>query len=121
MRINGITIPDNKAIQYSLMYIRGIGKYRATEICKNLHIPNNLKTCDLTEEQIGNIDNYISKYIVVGDDLSRITITNIKNKIDLGGFSGRKLKNGLPRYGSGRSAGKTARKLLGTRKKGGNK
>ena len=112
MRISGINIPENKTVKYSLQYIKGIGLHRATEICKQFNIADDVRTKDLTDEQVGKIDAYISRYITVGDELNRVIVTNIKNKMSLNGFSGYRLKAGLPRHGSGRSAGKTARKIF---------
>ena len=48
-------IPENKSIFFALMYVYGINKTNSLLICKKLGFSKNLKTKDLSKEQINNI------------------------------------------------------------------
>lgn len=109
MRICGVDIPDNKRIVYSLSRIVGIGVFRAKKICEDLNISENLNMKELNDDQVAAIEGYISSNFVVGDDLKRIVVSNKKNKIAMKCFVGVRLAKGLPKCGSARSNGKTAK------------
>ena len=95
-RIAGVDLPKNKAIRISLSYIFGIGQYQASQILSAINIDPNLKTNDLTEEQMLAIRNEINdNYTVEGELRSRVG-RNIKRLIDTGTYKGLRHKNGLP-------------------------
>lgn len=94
-RILGVDIPNDKRILISLTYIYGIGRSRSSEILKEAKIDENIKTRDLTEEQIASIRQVASKYQLEGD-LRREVAMNIKLKMELGCYSGLRHRRGLP-------------------------
>lgn len=94
-RIAGINIPDNKKVSIALTYIYGIGKYRATSICKKIGIEKNIKVRDLNSIQLDKVRKKISKFVVEGD-LRREVAINIKRLIDLGCYRGLRHKRNLP-------------------------
>ena len=95
-RISGVDLPRNKKIGVSLSYIYGIGQSQANKILKAIGLDSNIKTNDLTEEQLLAIRNEISdKYNVEGELRSTVG-RNIKRLIDIGSYKGARHKNGLP-------------------------
>lgn len=94
-RILGVDIPNDKRILISLTYIYGIGRSRSKEILKEAKIDENIKTRDLSEEQIAAIRQAASKYQLEGD-LRREIAMNIKLKMELGCYSGLRHRRGLP-------------------------
>ena len=51
-RIKNIDLPKNKRIVVALTYIYGIGPARAHEICASAKVSEDVRTDDLTVEQI---------------------------------------------------------------------
>ncbi|MGL4950945.1 MAG: 30S ribosomal protein S13 [Mycoplasma sp.] len=94
-RILGVDIPNGKRILISLTYIYGIGKQRSSEILKEAKIDENIKTKDLSEEQIAAIRQAAQKYQLEGD-LRRDVAMNIKLKMEIGCYSGMRHRRGLP-------------------------
>ena len=67
-RISGIDLPKNKKIYISLTYIFGIGSSKSIDILNAVNIDPNVRTNELTEEQVLAIRNEIA------DNLSLIHI-----------------------------------------------
>ncbi len=51
-RIAGVNIPDNKHVEYSLCYIKGIGAPLAIKICQMADIKLGTKVSELSEAEI---------------------------------------------------------------------
>lgn len=94
-RIKGVDIPDNKRIEISLTYIYGIGKSLSNKILKDAKIDKDIKTKDLTSEQLVKIRNELAKYNTEGD-LRREVNMDIKTKMEIKSFAGIRHKRGLP-------------------------
>jgi len=95
-RISGVDLPRNKAIAISLSYIYGIGQVQAVKILDATGIDPNIKTNDLSEEQILAIRNEIGENYSVEGELRSSVGRNIKRLIDTGTYRGLRHKNGLP-------------------------
>lgn len=95
-RIAGVDLPRNKKISISLSYIYGIGQFQASKILDNIGIDPNIKTNDLSEEQILAIRNEIGDNFSVEGELRSSVGRNIKRLIDIGTYKGTRHKNGLP-------------------------
>ena len=76
-RIVGVDIPNEKRIVVSLTYIYGIGPSTAEKICAATGVNVDIRTKDLTDEQLTALRNEVSKYHTEGD-LRRETALNIK-------------------------------------------
>ncbi len=96
-RIAGVNIPKEKRFVISLMYIHGIGKTRANNICKKLKINLATRTADVTESKLADVRSYISKeYPVIEGDLRRQKSSDIKRLTDLGCYRGIRHVKRLP-------------------------
>ena len=95
-RISGVDLPRNKKIIISLSYIYGIGSIQSKQILSSVGIDPNVKTNDLSEEQILAIRNEIGDNYLVEGELRSQTGRNIKRLMDIGTYRGSRHKNGLP-------------------------
>ncbi|CAL4323100.1 30S ribosomal protein S13 [Buchnera aphidicola] len=95
VRIAGINIPNEKRVIIALMKIYGIGKSRASLICKILKIPKIFKVKDLNKKQVESVRLEITKFAVEGD-LRRKNAMSIKRLIDLGSYRGTRHRRNLP-------------------------
>lgn len=95
-RISGIDIPNDKHICIALTSIFGIGRSKADKILDDLHIGKNLKTKDLSEEEMVKIREYIENKCSIEGDLRREVSQNIKRLIEINSYRGIRHKRGLP-------------------------
>jgi len=95
-RIAGIDLPREKRIEISLQYIYGIGKKTAADICEKAGINADLRTKDLTEDDVRKIREAIEANFKVEGDLRRENTMNIKRLMDLGCYRGLRHRKGLP-------------------------
>ena len=95
-RIAGVNIPTQKRVEIALSYIFGIGRTRATEICKKCNIGFERRVNELTEQEVINIRETIGRDYIVEGDLRRETAMNIKRLLDLGTYRGLRHRKGLP-------------------------
>lgn len=95
-RIAGVDLPKRKRIEIGLTYIYGIGRASAKNILQRLNISPDIKTDDLTDEQVNNIRKVIDgEYKVEGELRTQISM-NIKRLMDLGCYRGLRHRKGLP-------------------------
>lgn len=97
-RIAGINIPVQKHTVIALTSIYGIGRMRASEICRTTGVAPDLKIKDLTEAQLEALRTEVGKVKVEGD-LRRDIAMNIKRLMDLGTYRGLRHRRGLPLRG----------------------
>ena len=95
-RISGIDLPKNKKIEISLTYIYGIGRAKSVSILNAVNIDANIRTNELTEEQVLAIRNEIANNYSVEGELRSAVGRNIKRLIDVGTYRGLRHKKGLP-------------------------
>ena len=94
-RIAGVDIPNGKRIVISLQYIYGIGLTTAKEILAAANVSEDVRTKNLTEEQLGAIRTVVANYKVEGD-LRREVALNIKRLMEIGCYRGMRHRKGLP-------------------------
>lgn len=94
-RLVGVDLPRNKRMEIALTYIFGIGPTRAKKILAATGISPDLRTDDLTDEDIKLLRNELSNYHIEGDLRREITM-NIKRLQEIGSFRGMRHKRKLP-------------------------
>ena len=94
-RIAGVDIPNQKRIVISLTYIYGIGTTTAEKICADAGVSVDIRTKDLTDEQLTALRSEVAKYRTEGD-LRREVALNIKRLMEIGCYRGIRHKRGLP-------------------------
>ena len=93
-RIAGVDIPNEKRIVISLTYIYGIGDTTAEKICKDAGVSVDIRTKNLTDEQLTALRSEVAKYRTEGD-LRREVALNIKRLMEIGCCRGIRHKRGL--------------------------
>ena len=109
-RIAGVDLPRKKRIEIGLTYIYGIGRTTSQNILSELQIDPDIKTDDLTEEQINNIRKVIDNSYKVEGELRTEISMNIKRLMDLGSYRGLRHRKGLPVRGQRTSTNARTRK-----------
>ena len=94
-RIAGVDIPNEKRIVISLTYIYGIGDTTAEKTCKDAGVSVDIRTKNLTDEQLTALRSEVAKYRTEGD-LRREVALNIKRLMEIGCYRGIRHKRGLP-------------------------
>lgn len=98
MRIQGITIPDEKRLEFALTAIFGIGRKKSKEILKDLGIDHTAKTKELSPEDENKIREAVESIRIEGD-LKREVSSNIKRMKDIGSYRGSRHAKKLPARG----------------------
>jgi len=95
-RIAGVNIPTNKRVVIALQYIHGIGAKKAQEIMDKVHIPQERRVSQLTDQEVLQIREVIDRDYLVEGDLRREVQLNIKRLQDLGCYRGLRHRRNLP-------------------------
>ena len=98
-RISGVTIPTEKQVQIALTYVYGIGPKSASDILAGAKVEPTVRVKDLTDEEIGRIQEIINTKYTVEGELQRIVVGNIKRLKDINSYRGIRHKNNLPSRG----------------------
>ncbi|KAZ66287.1 30S ribosomal protein S13 RpsM [Mycobacterium tuberculosis M1424] len=95
-RLVGVDLPRDKRMEVALTYIFGIGRTRSNEILAATGIDRDLRTRDLTEEQLIHLRDYIEANLKVEGDLRRELQADIRRKIEIGCYQGLRHRRGMP-------------------------
>lgn len=110
-RIFGTEIPNEKRIEASLPYIYGIGRTTAKRILEQSGINPDIRTGELTEEQLVKIAHVItSEGIAIEGDLRRENQAALKRLKTINCYRGIRHKVGLPVRGQRTSTNARTRK-----------
>ena len=97
-RLAGVDLPRNKRMIIALTYIYGIGPTRSQKILEACGISFDLRTDDLTDDDIKKLRNEIAHYTIEGD-LKREEAMNIKRLSEIGSYRGLRHRRKLPARG----------------------
>ena len=95
-RLEGVDLPREKRLEIALTYIYGIGKTRATATLEATGISGDIRVKDLTEQQLVALRDQIDANYEVEGDLRREVAADIRRKIEIGTYQGRRHRAGLP-------------------------
>lgn len=98
-RLAGVDLPRNKRMEVALTYIYGIGHARAKKLLEETGISPDLRTDNLTDEQIASLRDVIEVSWKVEGDLRRQVAADIRRKIEIGCYQGLRHRRGLPVHG----------------------
>lgn len=121
MRIAGITIPDNKRLEYALTAIYGVGLARSRKILAEAKIDVAKKSTDLKAEEENKIRKAVEDYKIEGE-LKRDVAGNIKRLKDIKSYRGSRHARSLPSRGqrtktNSRTRRGNVRKTMGSGKR----
>jgi small subunit ribosomal protein S13 len=83
-------------MEIALTYIYGIGRTRSQEILAATGIDRDLRSKDLTDDQLTQLREYIEASLKVEGDLRREVQADIRRKIEIGCYQGLRHRRGLP-------------------------
>jgi len=95
-RLIGVDLPRDKRLEVALTYIFGIGRTRATETLANTGVSGDLRVHQLTDDQLITLRDWIEANYQIEGDLRREVAADIRRKIEIGSYQGRRHRAGLP-------------------------
>ena len=95
-RLAGVDLPRNKRMEIALTYIYGIGPARSAELLEKTGISADLRTDDLTDDQVSALRDAIESSWKVEGDLRREAAADIRRKVEIGSYQGLRHRRGLP-------------------------
>ena len=98
-RLIGVDLPREKRLEIGLTYIFGIGRTRAKEILAATGISGDVRVKDMTDEQLVAMRDFIEGNYETEGDLRRSVAADIRRKIEIGSYQGRRHRMGLPVHG----------------------
>jgi len=124
-RLVGVDLPRDKRMEVALTYIYGIGRTRSKEILNATGIGYDLRTKDLTDDDLAALRDYIENNYRIEGDLRREVQADIRRKIEIGCYQGIRHRRGLPVHGqrtrTNARSSKGPRKTIAGKKKAGKK
>ena len=94
-RLAGVDLPRNKRMVIALTYIYGIGPTRSSKILAACGISEDLRTDDLTDDDIKKLRDELTNYHIEGD-LRREESLNIKRLSEINSYRGMRHRRKLP-------------------------
>jgi len=95
-RIAGVDLPKNKRMEVALTYIYGIGRSASKSILDRAGISLDLKSDDLSDDDVVKIRQILDQGHKVEGDLRRDVSMNIKRHLDMGSYRGLRHRKNLP-------------------------
>ena len=95
-RLVGVDLPRDKRIEVALTYIFGIGKTRAHAALDATGVSPDMRVHQLGDEELVKLRDYIEANFQVEGDLRREVTADIRRKVEIGSYQGRRHRQGLP-------------------------
>jgi small subunit ribosomal protein S13 len=95
-RIAGVDLPKSKRMEVALTYIFGIGRRSSRKILGQAGVSLDLKSDDLTDDDVVKIRQILDQGYKVEGDLRRDVTGNIKRHLDIGSYRGLRHRKNLP-------------------------
>lgn len=95
-RLVGVDLPRDKRIEIALTYIYGIGRTRAQQLLAATGVDPNARVHTLGDEELVRLRDEIETNFKIEGDLRREVQADIRRKIEIGSYQGRRHRQGLP-------------------------
>ncbi|TDT34265.1 30S ribosomal protein S13 [Naumannella halotolerans] len=95
-RLLGVDLPRDKRLEVALTYIFGVGRTRALETLKATGISGDLRVHELNDEQLVALRDHLDANYQTEGDLRREIAADIRRKVEIGTYQGRRHRSGLP-------------------------
>ena len=98
-RVVGVEIPNEKRIEVALTYIFGVGRFRAKEVLTKAGINKDVRTRDLSDDELSRLNSIIESNYETEGQLRRNTAQNINRLKDINCYRGFRHRKNLPVHG----------------------
>ena len=98
-RLAGVDLPREKRMEIALTYIYGIGRKTAKDILDATGISPDLRSKDLTDDDVAKLRDHIENNYKVEGDLRREVQADIRRKMEIGCYQGLRHRRRLPVHG----------------------
>jgi small subunit ribosomal protein S13 len=98
-RISGVTIPSEKQVWIALTYVHGIGVKSAYDILATAKVESTTRVKNLTDAEVGRIQDTINSSYEVEGELQRKVVANIKRLKEIKAYRGIRHSQNLPSRG----------------------
>jgi small subunit ribosomal protein S13 len=95
-RLVGVDLPRDKRVEVALTYIFGIGRTRALETLAQTGVNPDLRVSQLGDDELIRLRDWIEGHYKVEGDLRREVTADIRRKVEIGSYQGRRHRSGLP-------------------------
>ncbi|CAN5169703.1 30S ribosomal protein S13 [soil metagenome] len=95
-RLVGVDLPRDKRIEIALTYIFGIGSTRAKAALAATGISPDARVHTLGDDELVLLRDFIEANYQVEGDLRRNVTADIRRKMEIGSYQGRRHRAGLP-------------------------
>ncbi len=95
-RLVGVDLPRDKRVEIALTYIYGIGRTRSQQLLSVTGIDPNARVHTLTDDDLVKLRDAIEAEYKIEGDLRREVQADIRRKIEIGSYQGRRHRMGLP-------------------------
>ncbi len=95
-RLVGVDLPREKRVEVALTYIYGIGRTRAQETLKATGVNPDMRVHQLGDDELVKLRDHIESQYQVEGDLRREVTADIRRKVEIGSYQGRRHRQGLP-------------------------
>ena len=95
-RLIGVDLPRDKRIEVALTYIFGIGRTRAQQTLAATAVSPDLRVHELNDDQLVALRDHIEANYQTEGDLRREVTADIRRKMEIGSYQGRRHRARLP-------------------------
>ncbi len=95
-RLVGVDLPRDKRVEIALTYIYGIGRTRALGLLAATGVNPDMRVHELGDEELVKLRDHIEAHFQVEGDLRREVSADIRRKVEIGSYQGRRHRQGLP-------------------------
>jgi small subunit ribosomal protein S13 len=95
-RLVGVDLPRDKRIEVALTYIYGIGRTRAQQVLTETGVNPDMRVHELGDEELVKLRDAIDGSYKIEGDLRREVQADIRRKIEIGSYQGRRHRQNLP-------------------------
>jgi small subunit ribosomal protein S13 len=95
-RLVGVDLPRDKRIEVALTYIYGIGRTRAQQVLTETGVNPDMRVHELGDDELVKLRDAIDGSYKIEGDLRREVQADIRRKIEIGSYQGRRHRQNLP-------------------------
>jgi small subunit ribosomal protein S13 len=91
-----VDLPRDKRVEVALTYIYGIGRTRAQALLTATGVNPDMRVHELGDDELVKLRDWIEGNYKIEGDLRREVTADIRRKIEIGSYQGRRHRSGLP-------------------------